>query len=143
MCCATAMFRASIFSEPYTVREARFHVKRIKEILTSCDLADAFNGQNFASLSYVNAVWSGDGNGASSSGATNGSAAGAAGDKRRAKPESMDCTPPDYIMPKSKERPLLPLHPNFTELKVIFFLAICLVLFLFFSKNATMTLCVS
>lgn len=105
-----------LVEEPYTVREARFHVKRIKEILTSCDQTDAFNGHNFASLSYVNAVWSGDGSGNSGSNA-NGSSAGAAGDKRRAKPESMDCTPPDYIMPGSKERPLLPLHPNFAELK--------------------------
>ena len=39
-------------------------------------------------------------------------------DKKRTKPDSIDCTPPDFIMPNSKERPLLPLHPNVKDLKV-------------------------
>jgi hypothetical protein len=39
-------------------------------------------------------------------------------DKKRSKPDSIDCTPPEFIMPNSKERPLLPLHPNIKELKV-------------------------
>lgn len=86
----------------YTVREARFHVKRIKEILTSCDLTDSYTGSNMSSLSFVNGIWSGDGN--------NG--------RKKPGEGSVDCTPPEYIMPKSKERPLLPLHPNLAENKV-------------------------
>lgn len=39
-------------------------------------------------------------------------------DKKRSKPDSVDCTPPDFIMPNSKERPLLPLHPGLKDLKV-------------------------
>ena len=39
-------------------------------------------------------------------------------DKKRSKPDSVDCTPPEFIMPGSKERPLLPLHPNIKDLKV-------------------------
>ena len=39
-------------------------------------------------------------------------------DKKRNKPDSLDCTPPEYIMPGNKDRPLLPLHPNVKELKV-------------------------
>lgn len=89
-------------SDMYTVREARFHVKRIKEILSSCDLTDSYTGSNMCSLSFVNGIWSGDGN---------------IGKKTKAE-GSVDCTPPEYIMPKSKERPLLPLHPNLAENKV-------------------------
>lgn len=37
---------------------------------------------------------------------------------KRNKPESVDCTPPDAIIPSSKERPLLPLHPGMKDLKV-------------------------
>ena len=92
-----------LFIDLYTVREARFHVKRIKEILTSCELADSYAGTNMCSLSFVNGIWSGDGNN---------------GRKAKAGEGSIDCTPPDYIMPKSKERPLLPLHPNLVENKV-------------------------
>ena len=33
-------------------------------------------------------------------------------------PDTIDCTPPDYIMPGSKERPLLPLHPIGKDTKV-------------------------
>lgn len=38
-------------------------------------------------------------------------------EKKKTRPESVDCTPPDYIMPGSKERPLLPLHPVTKESK--------------------------
>ena len=77
-------------------------MKRIKEILTSCDLTDSYTGSNMSSLSFVNGIWSGDGN--------NG--------RKKPGEGSVDCTPPEYIMPKSKERPLLPLHPNLAENKV-------------------------
>lgn len=39
-------------------------------------------------------------------------------EKRRGKSDSIDCTPPDYIMPGAKDRPLLPLHPGVRDMKV-------------------------
>lgn len=36
-------------------------------------------------------------------------------EKKKSRPESVDCTPPDYIMPGSVDRPLLPLHPGLTK----------------------------
>lgn len=36
-------------------------------------------------------------------------------EKKKSRPESVDCTPPDYIMPGSTERPLLPLHPGLAK----------------------------
>jgi len=38
-------------------------------------------------------------------------------EKKKSRPESVDCTPPDYIMPGSKERPLMPLQPQVKEQK--------------------------
>ena len=32
-------------------------------------------------------------------------------DKKKLRVDTVDCTPPDYIMPGCRERPLLPLHP--------------------------------
>lgn len=34
------------------------------------------------------------------------------------RPESVDCTPPDYIMPDSKDRPLTALQPQLKDQKV-------------------------
>lgn len=34
------------------------------------------------------------------------------------RPESVDCTPADYIMPDSKERPLSALQPQLKDQKV-------------------------
>lgn len=33
-------------------------------------------------------------------------------EKKKTRPDSVDCTPPEYIMPGAKERPLLPLQPG-------------------------------
>lgn len=38
-------------------------------------------------------------------------------EKKRTRPESVDCTPPDYIMPENKERPLVPLQPQLKDQK--------------------------
>jgi hypothetical protein len=38
-------------------------------------------------------------------------------EKKKTRAESVDCTPPDYIMPCSKERPLLALQPMAKEQK--------------------------
>jgi len=53
-------------------------------------------------------------------------------DKKISKPDSIDCTPPEFIMPNSKERPLLPLHPNIKELKVRYIIKLKIRLFCVF-----------
>ncbi|XP_076435159.1 clustered mitochondria protein homolog [Babylonia areolata] len=89
-----------VVEEPYTVREARIHVRHVRDLLKSVDSADAYNGVDCASLSFLNQVTAGD-----------------ILEKKRGKPEAIDCTPPDYIMPGSKDRPLLPLHPGVKDSK--------------------------
>ncbi|XP_021376922.1 clustered mitochondria protein homolog isoform X2 [Mizuhopecten yessoensis] len=89
-----------VVEEPYTIREARIHVRHIRDLLKSVDPADAYGGADCASLSFLNTVTCGD-----------------ILDKKRSKPDSIDCTPPDYIMPNAKERPILPLHPGIKDLK--------------------------
>lgn len=46
--------------EPYTVREARIHVRHIRDLLKSIDPADAYNGVDCNSMSFLNVVTSGD-----------------------------------------------------------------------------------
>ncbi|XP_043225112.1 clustered mitochondria protein homolog isoform X2 [Amphibalanus amphitrite] len=88
-----------VVEEPYTVREARIHVRHVRDLLKSMDPADAFNGVDCASLAFLNTVTNGD----------------ILAEKKKARPESVDCTPPDYIMPGCRERPLLPLQPHVKE----------------------------
>lgn len=117
--------------EPYTVREARIHVRHIRDLLKSVDPADAYNGVDCNSLSFLNTVTVGDIlgqlNTLSHQWVINCSSCwlsiyffASFIDKKRSKPDSVDCTPPDFIMPSSKERPLLPLHPGLKDLKVCF-----------------------
>ncbi|KAG5869510.1 hypothetical protein JTB14_008060 [Gonioctena quinquepunctata] len=87
-----------VVEEPYTMREARIHVRHIRDLLKSLDPADAYNGVECNSLSFLNAVTQGD-----------------ILEKKKMRPESVDCTPPDYIMPESKERPLIALQPQFKD----------------------------
>ncbi|KAH9512922.1 hypothetical protein Btru_037008 [Bulinus truncatus] len=91
-----------VVEEPYTVREARIHVRHVRDLMKSVDLADAYNGVDCASLSFLNALTLGD-----------------ILDKKRNKPDAVDCTPPDAIIPNSKDRPLLPLHPGIKDQKPI------------------------
>ncbi|XP_021934846.1 clustered mitochondria protein homolog [Zootermopsis nevadensis] len=89
-----------VVEEPYTMREARIHVRHVRDLLKSLDPADAYNGVDCSSLSFLNVVTQGD-----------------ILEKKKSRPESVDCTPPDYIMPGSKERPLMPLQPQVKEQK--------------------------
>lgn len=89
-----------VVEEPYTIREARIHVRHVRDLLKSIDPADAYNGVDCSSLSFLNVVTQGD-----------------ILEKKKSRPESVDCTPPEYIMPASKERPLLPLQPQAKEQK--------------------------
>ncbi|KAL1132056.1 hypothetical protein AAG570_010014, partial [Ranatra chinensis] len=89
-----------VVEEPYTMREARIHVRHVRDLLKSLDPADSYNGVDCSSLSFVNIVTQGD-----------------ILDKKKGRVESVDCTPPDYIMPGSKERPLVPVQPFAKEQK--------------------------
>jgi len=46
--------------EPYTVREARIHVRHVRDLLKSVDNQDAYNGVDCNSLSFLNAITGGD-----------------------------------------------------------------------------------
>jgi len=45
---------------PYTVREARIHVRHIRDLLKSLEYIDAYNGAECSSLSFLNTVTQGD-----------------------------------------------------------------------------------
>ncbi|OCT98193.1 clustered mitochondria protein homolog [Xenopus laevis] len=99
-----------VVEEPYTIREARIHIRHFRDLLKSLDLTDAYNGVDCSSLSFMNIISEGDigdclclesnGNGKK---------------KKRSSAdqglEAIDCSPPEYILPGSTERPLQPLQP--------------------------------
>ncbi|XP_063595519.1 clustered mitochondria protein homolog [Penaeus indicus] len=89
-----------IQEEPYTVREARIHVRHVRDLLKSLDPIDALNGVDCASLSFLNTVTHGD-----------------VLEKKKKSAESVDCTPPKYILPNCKDRQLIPLQPTMKEQK--------------------------
>lgn len=111
-----------VVEEPYTMREARIHVRHIRDILKSVDPCDAYNGIECSSLSFLNVITQGD-------------VLGIvyychrykfsltifffffALEKKKVRSESVDCTPPDYIMPGIKERPLTALHVQNKDFK--------------------------
>ncbi|XP_058118642.1 clustered mitochondria protein homolog [Anopheles ziemanni] len=84
-----------VVEEPYTMREARIHVRHVRDLLKSLDPADAYNGVDCSSLTFLNTITAGD-----------------IMEKKKLRQDSVDCTPPDFIMPGAKERPLLPLQPG-------------------------------
>jgi hypothetical protein len=71
-----------VVEEPYTMREARIHVRHVRDLLKSVEPVDAYNGVDCASLSFLNTVCAGD-----------------IMEKKRARPDPVDCTPPDYVLP--------------------------------------------
>ncbi|XP_071789622.1 clustered mitochondria protein homolog [Asterias amurensis] len=89
-----------VVEEPYTVREARIHVRHVRDLLKSLDPSDAYNGMDCQSLSFLTTILNDD--------------------RKRTKSnaDSVDCTPPDYLMPSSKERPLVNLQPISKESRV-------------------------
>ncbi|KAL0973150.1 hypothetical protein UPYG_G00199620 [Umbra pygmaea] len=96
-----------VVEEPYTVREARIHVRHIRDLLKSLDPSDAYNGVDCNSLSFLSVFTDGD---LGDSGKRK---------KRGSELEQIDCTPPEHILPGSKERPLVPLQPQNKDWKVI------------------------
>ncbi|KAH8279398.1 hypothetical protein KR026_008853 [Drosophila bipectinata] len=89
-----------VVEEPYTMREARIHVRHVRDLLKNLDPADAYNGIDCTSLTYLNTITQGD-----------------LLDKKKTRPDSVDCTPPEYVTPGVSEPPLLPLHPNIKNAK--------------------------
>lgn len=89
-----------VVEEPYTVREARIHVRHVRDLLKSLDPGDAYNGLDCSSLAFLNVVTQGDIL------------------EKKSRGESVDCTPPDYIIPGCKESPpLVPLLPQAKDQK--------------------------
>ncbi|KAH8384587.1 hypothetical protein KR093_001804 [Drosophila rubida] len=89
-----------VVEEPYTMREARIHVRHVRDLLKNLDPADAYNGIDCISLTYLKTITQGD-----------------LLDKKQTRPDSVDCTPPEYVTPGVREPPLLPLHPNVKNAK--------------------------
>ncbi|KAF7668862.1 hypothetical protein LDENG_00282870 [Lucifuga dentata] len=89
-----------VVEEPYTVREARIHVRHIRDLLKSLDPSDAYNGVDCNSLSFLSIFTDGD--------------LGDSGKRKKkgSELEQIDCTPPEHILPGSKERPLVSLQPQ-------------------------------
>lgn len=94
-----------VVEEPYTVREARIHVRHIRDLLKSLDPSDAYNGVDCNSLSFLSVFTDGD--------------LGDSGKRKKkgSELEQIDCTPPEHILPGSKDRPLVPLQPQNKEWK--------------------------
>uniref|UniRef100_A0AAY4D2K4 Clustered mitochondria protein homolog n=1 Tax=Denticeps clupeoides TaxID=299321 RepID=A0AAY4D2K4_9TELE len=89
-----------VVEEPYTVREARIHVRHVRDLLKSLDPSDAYNGVDCNSLSFLSVFTDGD--------------LGESGKRKKkgSELEQIDCTPPEHILPGSKDRPLVPLQPT-------------------------------
>ncbi|XP_046876436.1 clustered mitochondria protein homolog [Hypomesus transpacificus] len=85
-----------VVEDPYTVRDARLHLRHVRDLLRGLDPTDAHNGLNGCSLSYLGLYTQGD----METGARKGPGQ-----------DSPNYTPPDYILPGSKDRPLMPLQP--------------------------------
>jgi len=139
-----------LVEESYSVREARIHLRHIRDLLHSLDNIDAHYGVDCSSVCYVNTITNQEISSEVNLASNNGSAAsvtintskkegsgrsspevqqadqannGPASNndhnskksKRANKAESngtVDCTPPDYIMPGSKDRLVTPVHPR-------------------------------
>lgn len=56
----TLQLHSQVVEEPYTMREARIHVRHVRDLLKSLDPADAYNGVDCSSLSFLNIVTQGD-----------------------------------------------------------------------------------
>lgn len=88
-----------VIEEPYTMREARIHVRHVRDLLKSMDPADAYNGLECNSLTFLHSITQDELN-----------------DTKKLR-EKFDCTPPDFILPGTKERNLLPLQPGVKNMK--------------------------
>uniref|UniRef100_A0A8D3BCA0 Clustered mitochondria protein homolog n=1 Tax=Scophthalmus maximus TaxID=52904 RepID=A0A8D3BCA0_SCOMX len=88
-----------LVEDSYSVRDARLHLRHVCDLLRSLDPADAYNGVNGSSLSYLTFYTRGDKDSET------------VGKRRASEKESVDCRPPEYVLPGCKDRPLTPLQP--------------------------------
>nr|XP_020491286.1 clustered mitochondria protein homolog [Labrus bergylta]XP_020491287.1 clustered mitochondria protein homolog [Labrus bergylta] len=88
-----------VVEDSYSVRDARLHLRHVRDLLRSLDPADAYNGVNCSSLSYLTFYTRGNKDSES------------VGNRRTSDKGSVDFKPPEYILPGCKERPLTPLQP--------------------------------
>lgn len=49
-----------VVEEPYTMREARIHVRHVRDLLKSMDPADAYNGVDCSSLTFLHTITQGE-----------------------------------------------------------------------------------
>ncbi|MFH4976175.1 hypothetical protein AB6A40_002884 [Gnathostoma spinigerum] len=84
-----------VVEEPYTTREARIHLRHVRELIRSLDTSDAYTGMDGASLTYLPSM--------------------TLGDRKKSLDKSMDCSPPEYVLPGYRERLLTPLLPPAKE----------------------------
>lgn len=91
-----------VVEEPYTVREAKLHLRHVRDLIKSLDYNDAYNGLDCHSLSFLYTI-------------TNGDIMAERHPTKNAKNSYVDCTPPNYILPGAKERLLKPLHPIYNN----------------------------
>nr|XP_027202983.1 clustered mitochondria protein homolog [Dermatophagoides pteronyssinus] len=75
-----------VIEEPYTVREARIHVRHVRDLLKSLDMSDSYNGVDCNSLSFMNIIAQND---LSDIKKTN----------KSLRSDLLDCLPPDYVLP--------------------------------------------
>ncbi|XP_029957381.1 clustered mitochondria protein homolog [Salarias fasciatus] len=87
-----------VVEDSYTMRDARLHVRHVRNLLRSLDPADAYNGVNCSSLSYLSVFTSRYEDSESTR-------------RRASEREPVDCSPPEYVLPGCRERPLSPLQP--------------------------------
>ncbi|KAM9332839.1 clustered mitochondria protein homolog [Pholidichthys leucotaenia] len=88
-----------VVEDSYTVRDARLHLRHVRDLLRSLDPSDAYNGENGSSLSYLTFY-------------TQEIKDNPCVRRRRASEKmSVDCSPPEYILPGCKDRPFTPLQP--------------------------------
>ncbi|KAG9332172.1 hypothetical protein JZ751_015708 [Albula glossodonta] len=74
-------------------------LKVVEDLLKSLDPSDAYNGVDCNSLSFLSMFTDGD--------------LGESGKRKKGSElEQIDCTPPEHILPGSKDRPLVPLQPQ-------------------------------
>lgn len=91
-----------VVEEPYTVREARIHLRHVRDLIKSLDYNDAYNGLDCNSLSFLYSITNGD--------CMTDRQHHANKNNKHSSP-FVDCTPPSFILPGAKERLLKPLHP--------------------------------
>ncbi|KAK5858736.1 hypothetical protein PBY51_002854 [Eleginops maclovinus] len=91
-----ALFK--VVEDSYTVRDARLHLRHVRDLLKSLDPADAYNGVNCSSLSYLTLY-------------TRGKDSESVGTRRASEKEPVDYSPPEYLLPGCKDRPLTRLQP--------------------------------